>query len=335
MAPCDNLELPTIGKKCFEFCKTLSHNGLAFSFQLTYGDFSLSLDTSEIRPMPAQNQVKRKKKSPSQRRRDSRRRSNFLKKKYATNTSPSASLTDLDLEIPPLITQGSPVSVLRDALDINKTNSRQTTHPCHSSQHSSSPSPGHSDVHVSILQDSCSIMKGREEVQKVPPLKILIDKQKSPRYCIQQVDGACSFSEEDGDISFCEDNILQSDHDDDNWITQIEDESKIGPSSNCPNCDQSFSASHQCPNHDNILKSDHDDGNLIVQSDDDLTEGQLTCPLCDQPFTDQHECQKENLKKCQNLTEFTERCLMLLNKYPLLLAQHRRQRTEREPPKTD
>merc|ERR1712117_823145 len=61
--------------------------------------------------MPAQNQVKRKKKSPSQRRRDSRRRSNFLKKKYATNTSPSASLTYLDLEIPPLITQGSPVSV--------------------------------------------------------------------------------------------------------------------------------------------------------------------------------------------------------------------------------
>ena len=178
-------------------------------------------------------------------------------------------------------------------------------------------------------------MKGREEVQKVPPLKILIDKQKSPRYCIQQVDGACSFSEEDGDISFCEDNILQSDHDDDNWIAQIEDESKIGPSSNCPNCDQSFSASHQCSTHDNILKSDHDDGNLIVQSDDDPTEGQLTCPLCDQPFTGQHECQKENLKKCQNLTEFTERCLMLLNKYPLLLAQHRRQRTEREPPKTD
>ena len=99
MAPCDG-DLPTIGKECFEFCKTLSHNGLAFSFRLTYGDFSISLDSSEIRPMPAQNQVKRKKKSPSQRRRDSRRRSNFLKKKYATNTSPSASLTDLDLEIP-------------------------------------------------------------------------------------------------------------------------------------------------------------------------------------------------------------------------------------------
>ena len=162
--------------------------------------------------MPAQNQVKRKKKSPSQRRRDSRRRSNFLKKKYAPNTSPSASLTDLEISL--LITQGLSVSVLIDALDINKTNSRQTTHPCHSSQHSSPPSPGHSDVHVSILQDSCSIMKGREEVQKVPPLKILIDKQKSPRYCIQQVDGACSFFEEDSDLSFCEENILQSDHDD-------------------------------------------------------------------------------------------------------------------------
>ena len=106
----DDMDLPTIGKKC----KSLGHNALAFSFKLTYGDFSISLDSSEIRPMPAQNQVKRKKKSPSQRRRDSRRRSNFLKKKYATNTSPSASLTDL--EIPPLITQGLPVSVSRDSL---------------------------------------------------------------------------------------------------------------------------------------------------------------------------------------------------------------------------
>ena len=66
-------------------------------------------------------------------------------------------------------------------------------------------------------------MKGREEVQKVPPLKILIDKQKSPRYCIQQVDGACSFFEEDSDLSFCEENILQSDDDDGNWIIQSDD----------------------------------------------------------------------------------------------------------------
>ena len=79
-----------------------------------YGDFSLSLESSEIRPVPAQNQVKRKNKSPSQRTRDSRRRTNLLKKEYAPNTSPSASLTDL--EIPPLITQGLPVSVSRDSL---------------------------------------------------------------------------------------------------------------------------------------------------------------------------------------------------------------------------
>ena len=110
----DDLDLPTIGKKCIEFCNTLGHNSLAFSIKLTYGDFSLSLESSEIRPVPAQHQVKRKNKSPPHRRRDSRRRSNFLKKKYAPNTSPSASLTDL--EIPPLITQGLPVSVSRDSL---------------------------------------------------------------------------------------------------------------------------------------------------------------------------------------------------------------------------
>ena len=75
-------------------------------------------------------------------------------------------------------------------------------------------------------------MKRRGEVLRVPPLKLVINKQQSQRYRIQQVDGACSFSEEDGDLSFYNDNILQSYHDDGNWIAQIEDDSKICPSKN-------------------------------------------------------------------------------------------------------
>ena len=61
-------------------------------------------------------------------------------------------------------------------------------------------------------------MKRRGEVLRVPPLKLVINKEQSQRYRILQVNGACSFSDEDGDLSLNNDNILQSYHDDGNWI---------------------------------------------------------------------------------------------------------------------
>ena len=74
-----------------------------------------------------------------------------------------ASASQTDLEVPPLATQGVSVSALTN--DNNKTNSRQTTHPCLSSEHFSPPSPGHSDaggdlVHVNVQCDDVADVDG-------------------------------------------------------------------------------------------------------------------------------------------------------------------------------
>ena len=82
-------------------------------------------------------------------------------------------------------------------------------------------------------------------MDKVPPLKVLVDAQSSPKYRIQQTDGNCSLS----DISLCD---QPSEHGDDSNMDQC---------SLCPNCDQTFtSTSHQC--HDNpIMGHNRDDEN--------------------------------------------------------------------------
>ena len=88
------------------------------------GDFSLSLESSDIRPVPAQIQVKRKNKSHSQRRRDLRQ---LLEKEVCTQ---NLSHCFFDLEIFPLITQGLPVSALWGGPAATSTNTRQTTQHC-------------------------------------------------------------------------------------------------------------------------------------------------------------------------------------------------------------
>ena len=85
-----------------------------------------------------------------------------------------------------------------------------------------------------------------EEVQKVSPLKVLVNNQSSPKYRLQQFDGACSLSDEDADISRCDDN-RQSEHDD----------PKMGQSTSCPNCDQHLSFFHQCQDPDTQTNIDN------------------------------------------------------------------------------
>ena len=78
-------------------------------------------------------------------------------------------------------------------------------------------------------------------MDKVPPLKVLIDPRASPKFRIQQIDGNISLPEEDGEPCLCDDN-QQSEHDDD---------PKKGQSTRCPNCDQILlSISHQCHDPD-------------------------------------------------------------------------------------
>ena len=61
--------------------------------------------------------------------------------------------------------------------------------------------------------------KESEGVQKVPPLKILVNNPSSPIYRIQQVDGACCLSDEDedGELSLCDKNQSSEHGDDPKW----------------------------------------------------------------------------------------------------------------------
>ena len=126
MAPGDDDDFPSIGTKCFELCKLLGNQGLAFSFNLTFGTFCFSLDTIGMRSSPAQVPVK-KKKSPSAVKRDKRRRIAFLRRKDAASSS-GASSTVLDTLASSGTGNPSPVDTMgaaatqRDTLDINQTN---------------------------------------------------------------------------------------------------------------------------------------------------------------------------------------------------------------------
>ena len=123
MAPGDEDDFPSIGNKCFEICKLLGNQGLAFSFKLTFGNFCFSLDTMEIRTSPAPGPVK-KKKSPSAVTRDKRRRIKFLQRKAASSQGASLSVLDISSSG---TGNPSPVDILgaaaaqRDTLDINQT----------------------------------------------------------------------------------------------------------------------------------------------------------------------------------------------------------------------
>ena len=77
-------------------------------------------------------------------------------------------------------------------------------------------------------------------MDKVPPLKVLVDAQSSPKYRIQQLDGNSSLS----DLSLFDDN-QPSEHGD-NQPSEHDDDPKMGQSTSCPNCDQPLSISHQC-----------------------------------------------------------------------------------------
>ena len=124
MAPSDEDDFPSIGNKCFEICKLLGNQGLAFKFKLTFGTFCFSLDTMEIRTSPAPGPVK-KKKSQSAINRDKRRRIEFLQRKAAAS-SQGASLSVLDISSSgpgnpsPVDIQGA-AAVQRDTQDINQT----------------------------------------------------------------------------------------------------------------------------------------------------------------------------------------------------------------------
>ena len=85
-----------LANKCFDFCKVLASQGMAFSFSLTLGsNFSFSLDTREMAPHSVTQGKAWKKKSPSTIRRNARRREEFLRKKQSPAAVPGKPLSIL------------------------------------------------------------------------------------------------------------------------------------------------------------------------------------------------------------------------------------------------
>ena len=200
-------ENPSLESQCLAFIQTLINQQIGFNFHLTSGSFSCSFDNNgkrKITPARTPSQVKHK--TPSTRKRDARRRQQFLENKKFRASS---------VEQP-------------DQVEPTQSHSESICAP------SSDPT----DVEKNGLCDVYRKEKG--EVQKVPPLKVLVNNQASPKYRLHQVDGECSLSDEDGELSLCEDN-QRSEHDDD---------PKMGRSTNCPNCDEPFSSKHLCQDHD-------------------------------------------------------------------------------------
>ena len=203
--------------QCLEFTQALVNQKIGFNIQLTSGSFSFSFDNIGKRTIaPTRTPTEVKRKSPSTIRRNARRRRKFLEnKKYQSSSVGS--------EKP-------------DHVESSQSYSESTSVP--------------SSVSTDIIYNDPGdgFTKESEGVQKVPPLKILVNNPSSPIYRIQQVDGACCLSDEDedGELSLC----------DKNQSSKHGDDPKMGQSANCPNCDQPFSLLHQCQDNENQTNID-------------------------------------------------------------------------------
>ena len=171
--------------QCLEFTQALVNQKIGFNIQLTSGSFSFSFDNIGKRTIaPTRTPTEVKRKSPSTIRRNARRRRKFLEnKKYQSSSVGS--------EKP-------------DHVESSQSYSESTSVP--------------SSVSTDIIYNDPGdgFTKESEGVQKVPPLKILVNNPSSPIYRIQQVDGACCLSDEDedGELSLCDKN-QSSEHGDD------------------------------------------------------------------------------------------------------------------------
>ena len=192
---------PSLESQCLAFIQTLINQQIGFNFHLTSGSFSCSFDNNgkrKITPTRTPSQVKHK--TPSTRKRDARRRQQFLENKKFRASS---------VEQP-------------DQVEPTQSHSESICAP------SSDPT----DVEKNGLCDG--YRKEREEVQKVPPLKVLVNNQTSPKYRLHQLDGACSLSDEDTND------------------TDSDDQSEIL----CAMCNLKMTPTHQCC--ETQLKSKYD-----------------------------------------------------------------------------
>ena len=237
-------ENPSLESQCLAFIQTLINQQIGFNFHLTSGSFSCSFDNNgkrKITPARTPSQVKHK--TPSTRKRDARRRQQFLENKKFR-----ASSVEQPDQVEPTQSHSESICALGATAVFESPQHSAHKEPTQPFSESLCFPSASESAHLDPNNHDGGQITKKMRMEKVPPLKVLVDAKSSPKYRIQQTDGNSSLS----DISLCD---QRSEHDDD---------PKMGQSTFCPNCDQPLlSISHQChypdqqTNIDNHPKNGH------------------------------------------------------------------------------
>ena len=228
---------PSLATQCLAFIQALVNQKIGFNFHLTSGQFSCSFDsngtvTAASARIPTE--VKKKSSSPSTKRRNAKRRQLYLENKKQGSSYDGCEKTAQN-EPPQSACEEPPQAAHNEQPQTSAL--KEPTQPF--SERQCFPSSSKSaDLDTNDYGGGHITKKIR--MDKVPPLKVLVDAQSSPKYRIQQLDGNCSLS----DLSLFDDNY-QSEHGD-NQPSEHDDDPKTGQSTSCPNCDQPLSIFHQC-----------------------------------------------------------------------------------------
>ena len=264
---------PSLATQCLAFIQTLVNQKIGFNFHLTSGQFSCSFDsnrtvTAALARIPTE--AKKKSSSPSTKRRNAKRRQLFLENKKRGSSYVDCGETAQNE--PPQSACEEPQEAHNEQPQPSAL--KEPTQPF--SERLCFPSSSESaDLDTDHFGSGHITKKMR--MDKVPPLKVLVDAQSLPKYRIQQFDGNCSLS----DLSLC-DNDQPSEHGDDFNMDQ---------SISCPNCDQTLtSTSHQCQD------SDHRCDGFFQHTSDQITQELITIYTFD-PFMGPHN------EKCDEARE--------------------------------
>ena len=262
----------SLATQCLVFIQSLVNQRIGFNFNLTSGDFTCSFDsTGTVIAASARipTDVKKKSSSPSTKRRNAKRRQLFLENKkrgssYVDCENPAQSAREkpplpacneppqnkklgsssVDCGKPPQSACEEPPQPA-DNVPPQQSAHKEPTQPseslCFPSTSESADTSDHSSGHITK----------KIRMDKVPPLKLLVDVHSFPRYRIQQFDGNSSLS----DLNLCE-NDHQSEHGDDSNMDQ---------SINCPFCDQTLTSTfHQCHGAEQEPTPSHGGENILT-----------------------------------------------------------------------
>ena len=243
----------SLATQCLVFIQSLVNQKVGFNFNLTSGDFTCSFDsTGTVIAASARipTDVKKKSSSPSKKRRNAKRRQLFLENKkrgssYVDCENPAQSAR----EKPPLPACNEPPQNKKlgsSSVDCGKppqSACEEPLQPAHKvppqqSAHKEPTQPSESLCFPSTSESadtsdhSSGHITKKIRMDKVPPLKLLVDVHSFPKYRIQQFDGNSSLCEND----------QPSEHDD--YLNK--DQCPL-----CPNCDQTLTSTfHQCQDSD-------------------------------------------------------------------------------------